>query len=34
MIMWTRLDTTVRRIVDLMAVLLTLVAILFASRAC
>jgi hypothetical protein len=34
MIMWTRLDTTVRRIVDLMAVLLILAAVLFASRAC
>jgi hypothetical protein len=32
--MWTRLDTTVRRIVDLMAALLILAAILFASRAC
>jgi hypothetical protein len=32
--MWTRLDTTVRRIVDLMAVLLILAALLFASRAC
>jgi hypothetical protein len=32
--MWTRFDTTVRRIVDLMAVLLILAAILFAARAC